>query len=76
VLIGKSSQLEKKDAAKSKIDAAKSTGTGNKTSANAFAPRHGPAQLCRALSNEMPAIHIYNLVYEDIKVKNKYFAMI
>jgi hypothetical protein len=55
VLIGKSMQLEQKDAAKSKIEAAKS----NKTSANAFAPRHGPAQMCRALSNEMPAIHIY-----------------
>jgi hypothetical protein len=48
-------QLEKKDAAKSKIEAAKS----NKKSANAFAPRHGPAQICRALSNETPAIHIY-----------------
>jgi hypothetical protein len=47
-------QLEKKDAAKSKIEAAKS----NKKSANAFAPRHGPAQMCRALSNEMLAIHI------------------
>jgi hypothetical protein len=45
-----------------------------------FAPRQGPAQLRRALSNETPAINTYcmlNFVYEeDIKVKDKYFATI
>jgi hypothetical protein len=61
-------QLEKKDVAKSKIEAAKSkieaakskieAAKSNKKLANAFAPRQSPAQMCRALSNEMPAIHI------------------
>jgi hypothetical protein len=41
-----------------------------------FAPRHGPAQMRRALSNETPQyIHLLNFVYvDDIKVKDKYFA--
>jgi hypothetical protein len=48
-------QLEKKDAAKSKIDAAYSKINPQKH----FAPRHVNSQIRRALSNEMPAKHTY-----------------
>jgi hypothetical protein len=51
-----------------------------KTTQKDYAPRHGPAQLRRVLSNETPEIHtvhMLNFVYEDdIKVKGTYFATI
>jgi hypothetical protein len=55
VLIVTALQLEKSDTAKRKTDAAKSKINSGKC----FAPRHGPAQMRRALANEMPEIHTY-----------------
>jgi hypothetical protein len=66
-------QLEKKDTAKRKIGAATSKLNPKKH----FAHRQVSSQLWRALSNEKPAIHMLNFVYEDdIKIKDKYFLTI